>query len=70
MKKAEPSCNFGKFDCFAFYDGTCRVLKSTNFPTGRCPFYKTQQEACANDMRRLQRLRSINLPPREVPEHG
>ena len=63
-------CVSRKKDCFAFCGGNCSILKRTDFPSGQCPFYKTRDEACTNDILRLQRLRSLNLPPREVPEHG
>lgn len=71
MKKyVYTECFDARPDCFARCGGKCELLKHTVFPDGVCPFYKTQEQADANDLRRRKRLRRLGLFPREVKPNG
>ena len=44
-KTESPICYWQKFDCNAYDSGVCIALASTQFKRGRCPFYKSREQA-------------------------
>ena len=63
-------CFDGRPDCFARRGENCTILKRTVFPNSVCPFFKTQEQADADDLRRRKRIRSQGLTCREVTGNG
>lgn len=55
MKTINPRCNHTP-GCFACTNGRCRILKNTNFGDKACPFYKTKDQADAENARAMVRL--------------
>lgn len=55
MSKINPRCTHTP-GCFACTNGSCRILKDTNFGDKACPFYKTQEQAEADNRRARERL--------------
>ena len=39
-----PRCTDGRAGCFANDMGRCICLNDTTFRSGKCPFYKTEEE--------------------------
>ena len=61
QKSELPICYEVKQDCFMYWYGVCRLLKSTNFRRGRCPFYKTVQQADEDTKKAEKRLYDLRM---------
>ena len=58
-KSELPICYEVKQDCTMYWYGVCRLLTSTHFRRGKCPFYKSWEQAEKDRIKTERRLAEL-----------
>jgi hypothetical protein len=53
-----PRCKFKELSCHACKDGNCIALTAAKQNWKTCPFFKTEEQHRAEDMRAIERLKA------------
>ena len=65
QKADDPICYEVRQDCFMYRYGVCKLLTSTHFRRGKCPFYKSVEQAAVDTMKAENRLYELGIKPKK-----